>query len=107
MSDLPIACNLTAAELRESNADLLPALAPLASEIRAERDAIDLEFTPTNAILERLTRVMNRERTCCAFLQFTLRVPAGGAPFRFHVDGPPGTGAMLASLHPAFAAAAS
>src|SRR3954465_5262968 len=107
MTDLPIACTLSADELTNPSADLLPALVSLPTSVRVGADSVALEFRAENATLDRLSRIINRERTCCAFLRFTLLVPPGGAEFQFTVDGPPGTGALLASLHPAFAAGKS
>jgi hypothetical protein len=106
MTDLPIACTLSPSELDARAADLLPGLAADAMTITEISGGVRLGFATSGAVLARLARVIDAERRCCRFLQFTLVVPADEAPLHLDVTGPPGTREFLATLSPAFALAA-
>jgi hypothetical protein len=98
MSATPIACTLTPDQLRCESAELLPGLCTIA-EARAWTSAgIQLVFAPRSEHLQTIARVVDRERTCCAFLTFHLEVPAAGGQFVLDVTGPPGTTEFLAGL---------
>jgi hypothetical protein len=104
MSDLPIACTLSAHELACGAAELLPGLAAVADAVRPRADGVRLKFAGETGLVTRLAAVIERERQCCQFLRFQLEVTPGLGPVTLDVDGPPGTGAFLAGLHPSFAA---
>jgi hypothetical protein len=104
MADLPIACTLTADAPRCGAADLLPGLAAEADAVQAAADGVRLEFAAgASGVVTRIAGVIERERRCCQFLHFRLEVSAGSGPITLALSGPPGTGAFLAGLHPAFA----
>ena len=42
--------------------------------------------------------VIERERSCCRFLQFVLTVPPGDGPFQLDITGPDGTTGFLAEV---------
>lgn len=98
MNELPVACTLSAEELRTGRAGLLPGLIASASEHHLAGDALSLRFEAHPGILERIAAVIERERQCCAFLRFELVVPPVGGPMRLEVSGPPGTAELLAAL---------
>ncbi|MGH7719558.1 MAG: hypothetical protein ACREON_12045 [Gemmatimonadaceae bacterium] len=95
MSDLPIACTLTPEEMRTRTADLLPALARSASQLRevreVDRSGFVLTFERSAERLAQICRVIEQESACCAFLRFDLTVEPGGGPLVLSVTGPPGT----------------
>jgi hypothetical protein len=95
---IPVACTLTGAEQRCHADELLPGLAALATARESLPEGWRLTFAPAPGLLLRIADVVERERHCCAFLRFELVVPPAGAPVVLTVDGPPGTGAFLASL---------
>ncbi len=98
MSDLPIACTLTAAELLEGSSELLPGLAAQARQIVARGDGYVLRFDASGERLAQIARVIDRERSCCPFLRFQLTVESGGGPMWLEITGPPGTADLLASV---------
>ena len=98
MSSEPIACKLTAEELRQGAADLLPGLVAEAQAITWLPEGFELTFAGDPGLLARIAEVIEHERRCCAFLQFALAVTAGGGPISLAVSGPPGTRTVLESL---------
>lgn len=59
---------------------------------------MELRFTPTSANLAAVTKAIDRERDCCAFLTFQLEVPAAHGEFVLAVSGPTGTRDFLSEL---------
>jgi hypothetical protein len=106
MSTVPIACSLSADQLRCSADRLLPGLARDASRVARTADGARLEFDPVPGIVPRLADVVERERQCCRFLHFVIEVPEAGGPVSLELSGPPGTGDFLASLGPELRSAA-
>lgn len=98
MPDRTIACTLPPAELRSGRTDLLPELAALAGRRTALPNGIRLEFAPTAATLRRIAAVVEQERRCCAFLEFSLRTGRGTGALRLDVTGPEGTVEFLREL---------
>jgi hypothetical protein len=103
MPDLPIACTLSAHEVRCGAAELLPGLAESADAVRPVSHGVRFEFAAADGVVARIAAVIERERQCCQFLRFRLEVAPALGPVALEVDGPPGTAEFLASLHPAFA----
>lgn len=103
MTHPPIACTLTADELRCGAAELLPGLAGMARSVEAIPEGLRLDFAASEGLVSRLASVIDRERRCCRFLRFRLEVAPDDGPIVLLVDGPPGTAAFLASLDPSFA----
>lgn len=106
MSPQPIACTFTAHELTCGAADLLPGLAEVAESVRAIPEGVRFEFVAAEGLVPRIAAVMERERQCCQFMRFCLEVSPGLGPIVLLIDGPPGTGAFLAGLHPKFSPSA-
>jgi hypothetical protein len=102
MANVPIACTLTAEELHCGAAELLPGLAAIASQIQPISEGVRLEFAVVPGIVPQIAAVVERERQCCQFLNFELDVASAEGPVTLVMHGPPGTGAFLAGLHPAF-----
>jgi hypothetical protein len=95
---LPVACTLSAEALRCHADELLPGLVNRAASTQWLDDGLALTFAPTHDTLAHVADVVNRERVCCAFLTFTLEVPAGSQPYRLAMRGPEGTVAFLQRL---------
>lgn len=103
MSEFPIACTLCGDDLTCGAADLLPALVEHAAQVRTLPEGLRLEFVAASGLVPRIASVIERERQCCQFLRFRLEVSPGLGAIALEVDGPPGTAAFFAGLHPAFA----
>ena len=91
----PVACTLTAEQLREGAADLLPGLFAMARAVDWQPDGATLTFEAADDLLARIAAVIERERRCCAFLRFTLDVAPDFGPVTLAVTGPEGTRAVL------------
>ena len=92
MTDIPIACSLSKAELAERRV-VLGALQVHCLEVRplADTRGLALRFAPEPGILATLARVIDLERQCCRFLDFGLSVAADGGPVALTLAGPLGT----------------
>ena len=98
MADLPVACTLSPAALKTRRENLLNQLLRLAQEFQDLPNGCRLRFAADSGILEEIARVIEAERTCCQFLQFTLTVEAAGGPCTLDLIGPSGTRGFLAAL---------
>lgn len=98
MSDIPVACTLSPGELTCQAEQLIPGLARAAASVAPVEGGVRLELDPADGQLERITRIIERERHCCRFLRFELTVPPGGAPYRLDITGSDGTVAFLESI---------
>ncbi|BCM92684.1 hypothetical protein IAD21_04566 [Abditibacteriota bacterium] len=95
---IPLACTLTAEQLREGRGDLLPGLMERADEVSELKNGVQLRFAPRPGLLVELAGVIEREQTCCQFLSFRLEV-APQAAVVLEVTGPEGTRELLRSLY--------
>jgi hypothetical protein len=98
VTELPIACALTAAELQERRDGLLPGLLARAVERDSVSNGYRWRFAPTDDLLSALTSVIETERRCCRFLRFVMVVEPDGGPVSLEVTGPPGTREFLDQL---------
>jgi hypothetical protein len=97
MTDLPIACTLTAAELKQRRAGLLPGLLARARERHPVSNGYRWLLSPADD-LSALIPVIETERRCCRFLRFVVSAEADGGPLSLEVTGPPGTREFLDQL---------
>jgi hypothetical protein len=84
-TEIPIACTLSATDYRTRLAEI----AALSREAlrRVERRGLTLELRYAPEAAERVRRLVEQERTCCAFLQFDLH--EGADEVRLLVTAPP------------------
>jgi hypothetical protein len=98
MNDLPIACTLSAEDLRQRRADLLPGLVTRAvASVRLDA-GMQFRFEASSETLAELVRLIDVERQCCRFLQFELAIAANLGPITLTVTGPAGTREFLEDL---------
>ena len=93
-----IACTLTSDERHCQADELLPGLVASARRWEWTEEGLRLWFLPTSEHLTNITRTIDQERACCAFLYFRLSVPQAGAEFVLEVTGPKGTRDFLEQL---------
>jgi hypothetical protein len=98
MPDLPIACTLDDAALRERREGLLAKLGERAAEQQALSNGRRLRFTADTETLALIGRVIEAERRCCQFLRFQLTVEADRGPVLLDLTGPAGTREFLDSI---------
>jgi len=98
MKDLPIACELTPAELETRRAGLLPGLLAVARERVAVTNGLRWRFAPSVEFLTAAAKMIDAERQCCRFLRFVVGVEEDGGDMWLEVTGPEGTAEFLEAL---------
>jgi hypothetical protein len=98
MTPAPLACTLTADQMRCNAAELLPALQARSAQTVWHANGLQFAFDASSEHLSAIVRTIDRERSCCAFLTFDLSVPAEGRPITLAVHGPEGTREFLEQL---------
>ena len=105
MTDVPIACTLTSAELQSRGAQLLPGLVagaiarvPVSITKRDGTGGFRWAFAPRPGLLAEVAQVIDAERRCCRFLRFAVAAEPDGGPISLEVTGPPGTVQFLDQL---------
>ena len=98
MSEMPIVCALTPAEITARRATLLPGLLARAEERTPLSDGFRWRFAASAACLAAAAETIDAERQCCRFLRFVLTVEPGSGPMWLEITGPQGTSVFLESL---------
>lgn len=98
MSDLPIACELPAAELAGRRDGLLARLADSASEISEIENGVVLVLASSPEITGLVAQVIDAERQCCRFFRFRCTYEPDLGPISLEVTGPVGTGEFLGEV---------
>ena len=91
MSTVPIACSLTADQIKCESSILLPGLSLCAQSGEWMKEGIRLRFSPTTENLEAIVQTVDKERRCCAFLNFRVEVPPAAGAITLEISGPTGT----------------
>ena len=98
MKELPIACELTPAELEARRQGLLPELLTQATERVQLSNGFRWRFAPSTEVLMAAVKTIDAERQCCRFLKFVLTTEADGGDVWLEVTGPGGTNEFLSEL---------
>src|SRR6267142_6159012 len=98
MRDLPIACELTPAEMEARRQSLLAGLLAQAQERLALTNGFRWRFAPGSELLAGVVKAIDLERQCCRFLHFVLTVEPDAGPIWLEVTGPQGTAEFLEAL---------
>jgi hypothetical protein len=98
MRQLPIACELTPAEITAQRATLLPGLLAQAAERTPLPNGFRWRFAASGEFLTAAVETMNTERQCCRFLRFVLVIEPDGGPIWLEITGPQGTAEFLEAL---------
>lgn len=94
---LPIACNLTSAELRERRQTVLQRVRSAVVEVRELENGYAYCFPSEPVWLDDLARLVSLEHECCPFLTFRITVEPGNGPLWLEMTGPEGTKEFLAA----------
>ncbi len=94
----PIACTLTASEMRERRQTILESLRNVILNVVPLPLGYAYRFEPTSELLIQLARLVDLERQCCAFLTFKIVVEAINQPICLEVTGPPEAKVLIADL---------
>lgn len=98
MTDLPVACTLSAAALRARREGLLADLRRRADSHEVLADGHRLRFAAGEDTLAAIARTIEAERQCCRFLRFWITVEPDGGPMWLELSGPPGTSEFISAL---------
>ncbi len=98
MKELPIACELTPAELEVRREGLLAYLLALAQERVTIANGLRWRFGPSAEFLAAAAETIDAERRCCRFLKFVLTVEPDAGAMWLEITGPEGTAEFLATL---------
>ncbi|HEU0297597.1 MAG TPA: hypothetical protein VFR47_32950 [Anaerolineales bacterium] len=92
-SQIPLACNMsvfTPAE-RELHIQTTKELFESVQAIRNAEHGYEFNFPNSSETITSMAEFISRERLCCPFLEFTLKVPPGDEPITLLLTGPEGT----------------
>src|SRR5687767_13990830 len=98
MKELPIACELTPAELDTRRQGLLQELLAHATERVSLRNGFRWRFAPSTDVLLAAVKAIDAERQCCRFLKFVLTTEPDVGDMWLEVTGPAGTQEFLSTL---------
>ena len=98
MSDLPVACMLSAAALRTRREGLLSDILRRADGRQQIPEGHRLRFAASEDILGIIARTVDAERQCCRFLRFQITVEPDGGAISLELSGPPGSQEFLSAL---------
>ena len=98
MKELPIACELTPAQIAARREGLLPGLLEKAQERVSLSNGVRWRFAPSAEFLTAAAKTIDAERQCCRFLKFVLTVEPDGGQMWLEITGPPGTAEFLNTL---------
>jgi len=98
MNDLPIACELTGAELQQRRETMLEETRRAVTRVEAVKQGFAYYFSSDGDRLKELANLIDLERRCCPFLRFSLTVEAGGGQLILEITGPEGTQEFLRDL---------
>jgi hypothetical protein len=96
-SQIPLACDMhvfTLAE-RELHVQTTEELFQSVQAIRNAENGYEFSFPNSTDIIARVAEFISRERLCCPFLEFTLKVPPRNEPITLLLTGPEGTQEFL------------
>jgi hypothetical protein len=98
MTDVPIACRLSDAELRQREATLLAQFKSAVTTTEELADGYIFRIPGDKKWLALVSDLILAERECCPFLRFDLAAEPNLGPVTLRVTGPEGTKEFLKSI---------
>ena len=96
--EIPVACTLTEDQMRERRRELLEPFKAHTYQAEALPDGYAYIFKASPGTLVELARLVDLERQCCRFLNFSLTAKAGNGVIRLEITGPPESMTMIADF---------
>ena len=96
--DMPVACCLTSAELREREATLLAQFRSAVIETEELLDGYAFRVPGDRKLVALVAEMIVAERECCPFFTFELVAQPGMGPVVVRVTGPAGTKDFLKTV---------
>ena len=100
-NELPIACSLDGRALAGRQTELRAGVLAEAETVERLSDGYRWRFRNSSNLFSRLGTVIDGERHCCRFLQFSIVADPDLGLVTLDVTGPPGTADFLESWTPA------
>ena len=97
MPDMPVACVLTASELRDRERWLVEALGAETERVERLPNGYAIQLRGTHETLVKVAELISLERQCCPFLALTLTVEPAEGPLHLSLTGPEGTAEFLSA----------
>ena len=98
MPDMPVACALTAAELRDRERWLVETLGVATESVERLPNGYAIQLRGTHETLVNVAELISLERQCCSFLTFTMTVEPAQGPIHLSLTGPEGTAEFLSAI---------
>jgi hypothetical protein len=95
MQHMPVACALTAAELRDRERWLVETLGAETERVERLPNGYAIQLRGTHETLVNVAELIGLERQCCPFLAFTMTVEPAEGPIHLSLTGPEGTAEFL------------
>ena len=92
-----LACLLNKQDLAQRKATILTEMKAAIMGMEERENGYCLQFPGHETMLENLVQVIRKERECCPFLTFELKVEKKESPIWLTISGPEGTQAFLKS----------
>jgi hypothetical protein len=86
--NLPIACTLTEAELRQRRQIIMATFQGMRINASELDDGYAFSFPASSEALQSIAELVDMERQCCPFLTFKIVIEAANASMRLEVTGP-------------------
>jgi hypothetical protein len=96
--DLPIACTLPEAELRQRRQTIMDVFRTMKVTVTELPDGYAYSFAATSEALLQVAQLVDLERQCCPFITFKIVVEAAGETMRLEVTGPKEVKAVIADF---------
>jgi hypothetical protein len=97
--DLPVACSLSSAELRQREATLLAQFRSAVTAIEELPDGLAFRLPGDGKSIAVAAEMIVAERECCPFLSFELAAHSNAGPVIVRVTGPVGTKEFLRTVY--------
>lgn len=98
LDNLPVACSLTTAELREREAKLLAQFRSAVVETEELQDGCVFRIPGDAQWMRLVAELIVAERECCPFLTFEVAAEPNNGPLTVRVTGPEGTKEFLKTI---------
>lgn len=98
LDDMPVACSLTVAELRDRNAMILSQFRSTVVETEELQDGYAFRLPSQSESIRLAANLIAAERECCSFLTFSLVAHHNKGQVIVRVTGPSGTKQILRTL---------
>ena len=97
-NEIPVACTLSSAELREREATLLAQFKSVVIAAEELDEGYSFRLPGDKKFLALVAEILSAERECCPFLRFELTAESNQGPLTLRVTGPAGKKELIKSL---------